>query len=89
MSLRPGGPQCPAQRKARPEGQGWRKIRAEGRWRSGPRGWGGSGRGPGQGPTSLNGLLQLLMLGLQLGKDASPTQVFLQLLGRPKKSPEL
>lgn len=45
-------------------------------------------RGPGAGPTSLNGLLQFLMLGLQLGKDAPSTQVLLQLLGNPKKSPK-
>lgn len=61
--------------------------RAEGRCRSWAWGWGGSSSGPEVGPTSLNGLLQFLMLGLQLGKDASSTQVFLELLGSPKKSP--
>lgn len=42
-----------------------------------------------RGPTSLNGLLQLLMLGLQLGEDASPAQVLLQFLGSPKKNLKL
>lgn len=56
--------------------------------RSRPWGWGGSGPGPEVRPTSLNGLLQFLMLGLQLGKDASSTQVLLELLGSPKKSPK-
>lgn len=39
---------------------------------------------PGMGPTLLYGLLKLFMLGLQLGKDAPATQIFLQLLGNPK-----
>lgn len=39
---------------------------------------------PGIGPTSLYGFLELFMLGLQLGKDAPATQIFLQLLRNPK-----
>lgn len=34
--------------------------------------------------TSLYGFLELFMLGLQLGKDAPATQIFLQLLRNPK-----
>lgn len=37
--------------------------------------------------TSLYGLLQLFMLGLQLGKHTPATQIVLQLLENPKKSP--
>jgi hypothetical protein len=39
---------------------------------------------PGMGPTLLYGFLKFFMLGLQLGKDAPATQIFLQLLGNPK-----
>lgn len=39
---------------------------------------------PGIGPTLLYGLLELFVLGLQLGKDAPATQILLQLLGNPK-----
>lgn len=41
------------------------------------------------GPTSLNGLLQFLVLGLQLGKDAPSTQILLELLESPPKSPQV
>lgn len=41
----------------------------------------------GAGRTSLYGLLQLFMLGLQLGKHAPAIQIVLQLLENPKKSP--
>lgn len=52
-------------------------------WLGCSRPWGWRGRGP----TSLDGVLQFLMLGLQLGKDTPSTQVLLEFLPSPRKEP--